>query len=248
MTEMFEDQLLQAFMQTFYGYGSYCGAYWFIGMEEGGGGSFYDIANRLDCWCKRGQQELEDVAEYHTALGITRLFAEYAKLQPTWNKLIRILLSAEGQVVTTEQVRSYQARLLGRSNGNSCLLELLPLPSPSVNHWLYGQHSQLTYLADRSMYTNHCAEPRATHIKGRIEAYKPKAVIFYGLNYKPWWERIAGVPFSITADGFYFGSNTHTVFAIAKHPTTIGVTNDYFHRIGKLIAADFPPSKNSSTS
>jgi hypothetical protein len=38
--KLFDDQLLERFMCTFYGYGNYRGAYWFVGMEEGGGDSF----------------------------------------------------------------------------------------------------------------------------------------------------------------------------------------------------------------
>lgn len=40
MTEQFDDQLLGEFVHNFYGYGSYGGQFWFIGMEEGGGDSF----------------------------------------------------------------------------------------------------------------------------------------------------------------------------------------------------------------
>lgn len=36
---MLQDDLLQSYMETFYGYGSYTGRYWFVGMEEGGGTS-----------------------------------------------------------------------------------------------------------------------------------------------------------------------------------------------------------------
>ena len=40
---MFDDELLQAYIDTFYGFGKYEGKYWFIGMEEGGGGTFEEI-------------------------------------------------------------------------------------------------------------------------------------------------------------------------------------------------------------
>lgn len=71
---MFDDVLLEDFMDRFYGYGNYQGDYWFIGMEEGGGSSFEDIDKRLKTWKKRGRRELEDVAEYHIEMGITSLF------------------------------------------------------------------------------------------------------------------------------------------------------------------------------
>jgi hypothetical protein len=47
MNYTFNDPLLQDFMSSFYGYGNFQGAYWFIGMEEGGGDSFEEVSRRL---------------------------------------------------------------------------------------------------------------------------------------------------------------------------------------------------------
>lgn len=65
---MFKDEILEAFISGFYGYGNYGARLWFIGMEEGGGGSREQIARRLDAWDKRGRNELEDVVDYHRVL------------------------------------------------------------------------------------------------------------------------------------------------------------------------------------
>src|SRR5438093_6988758 len=96
MSLSLDDERLEAFANHFYGYRSYTGKYWFVGMEEGGGDSFEEVEKRLAIWEQRGGCELEDVAEYHIALGITHPFSTTAKLQPTWSKLIRVLLSAKG--------------------------------------------------------------------------------------------------------------------------------------------------------
>lgn len=80
MTEFFDDELLQEFTQGFYGYGNCNGDCWFVGMEEGGGNSFQDIANRSSAWSQRGKRELEDVAEYHAAIGVTCFFDDPPKL------------------------------------------------------------------------------------------------------------------------------------------------------------------------
>lgn len=64
----FDDQLLDAFAHTFYGYGNYNGGYWFIGIEERGN-SFQDVENRLSVWNSRGRPELEDVALFHKDIG-----------------------------------------------------------------------------------------------------------------------------------------------------------------------------------
>nr|MDQ3005688.1 hypothetical protein [Chloroflexota bacterium] len=193
MTEQFDDQLLDEFAHSFYGYGNYNGQYWFIGMEEGGGSSFAEIAKRLSVWADRGRLELEDVAEYHNQIGLSHLFQEKPVIQRTWGKLIRILLSIDGIAPITEQVREYQRSSLGRLNGTMCLTELLPLPSPDIGRWIYAQCSQLPYLADRERYKHAFLMPRIKHLKQRISEHKPKAVIFYGFSYREYWQEIAGV-------------------------------------------------------
>lgn len=238
MTELFNDQLLNEFVQNFYGYGNYNGQFWFIGMEEGGGNSFSNINERLIAWSRRGRHALEDLAQYHAEIGLTDWFNDKPKLQPTWNKLIRILLSSNGQLPTTDPVREYQKILLGRLNGNTCLVELLPLPSPSIGLWLYAQHSQLpSYLANRKTYVQWCLPSRIKHLQEQIIYYKPEAVVFYGLGYKEHWEKIAGIALCQESDKIYTGWNKTTFFVMTKHPATQGVTNEYFHQVGRLIGA-----------
>jgi hypothetical protein len=235
------DHLLQAYRDTFYGYGNYKGRYWFVGMEEGGGGSVEEITKKLSAWKGRGRRELESFGEYSSETIISKYFTDQPKSQATWNKLIRILLSIEGGTPTLDAVKTYQATHWGRSDSNNCLLELLPLPSPSMGKWLYGHHSLIPYLSTREVYGNHLAEQRALHIKSRVDEYKPYVVVFYSFHgwYQQWWKLIAGVEFakvSIGEDKAYLGSNEHTLFAIVKHPVTKGISKDYFHQTGRLLA------------
>ncbi len=239
MNELLDDELLQAYADTNYGYGNYQGSYWFVGMEQGGGGSFKDIAKRLRVWKQLGQNELDDLCQYHVDLGVQWLFGEHAKLQPTWNKLIRVVLNAEQQEITVEQVRSYQRDSLGRKDSNNCLLELLPLPSPSIQDWMYAKYSALPQLATRTSYISHYVERRIEHIQQRISEHTPKAVVFYGIQYKDWWKKIADVPFvEVSTDGLLIGKNETTTFVITKHPSTKGVPNEYFHQVGRQITAN----------
>jgi hypothetical protein len=143
-----------------------------------------------------------------------------------------------GQTVTTAQVREYQRSLLGRDNGKVCLLEWLPLPSPSVNHWLYAQYSRLPYLANRKAYQQECLERRSVHLQQRIREYRPKAVIFYGFCYQQHWQDIAEVDFlPVQSREAYIGLNEQRVLAITKHPRARGTTNRYFEEIGTVISS-----------
>ncbi len=67
---MFDDQLLQAYVDTFYGFGNYRGKYWFVGMVEGGGETFEEIENRIRGWARGGKNEIKDLTggyDYRTA-------------------------------------------------------------------------------------------------------------------------------------------------------------------------------------
>jgi hypothetical protein len=248
MAEQFDDLLLDEFAHSFYGYGNYGGQFWFIGMEEGGGASFDEIAKRLEAWALRGRRETDDVAEYLAAIGLTHLHNNHPKLQSTWSGLIRILLSSEGsegQTPTTEQVREYQRTSLGRLAGNTYLAELFPLPSPSLGHWLYAQHSALPYLVDRRTYRQHCLAFRSAHLREQSGEHRPAVAIFYGLSYRRYWQAIANVDFKEELDGVYTGCNGSTLFIMTRHPAATGVTNEYFRQIGRLIHTSVTRNRES---
>ena len=179
---MLEDTLVTSFMTGFYGYGSHMADYWFVGMEEGGAGSAHEIVTHLEHWDRRGRKELEDLRDFQVTKGNDQYFIDTPKLQSTWAGLARIALAAEGVEASVADVKAYQANSLGREHGNSCLLELLPLPSPSAGHWLYSELSSLSFLSDRETYRNHVVEQRVEHIRDLITTYRPRAVIFYGVG------------------------------------------------------------------
>lgn len=235
----FNDTLLADFANQHYGYGNFKGDFWFVGMEEGGGDSFQDIERRLQTWAKRGKLEVDDVAEYHIDLGITSLFRERPRIQTTWGGLIRILMAARGQTPTTDAIREYQRDSLGRAAGETCLLELLPLPSPSTSHWLYRDYSKLPFLADRQAYRQALLSKRMAHLRERIRQHQPRVVVFYGYVYQQNWRDIAGADFTQSAgQDFYLADCGSQVFVIMKHPAATGLRNDYFHRVGRAIASE----------
>jgi len=233
-----DDDLLNQFARTFYGYGTYEGDYWLIGMEEGGGNSCDEVDARLKAWDERGKRELEDIDAYHQAFGVSDLFQPHPRIQPTWGKLIRLLLAAGGaEPVETQQVREFQRDHLARSTSNHCILELFPLPSPSTNQWLYADCSQLPYLGNRDHYRAFVSPFRVAHLQAQIRLHRPLYVVFYSFSYRVnYWEKIAGVPLKDNPDlGCALGRNNDTMFVIMKHPATKGITSDYYDRIGRLL-------------
>lgn len=244
---MIDTQLLQKFIFGFYGYGNYAAKYWFIGMEEhvGEKEDSEELETKFDAklklWKARGYKELEDLVDYLTDLGNTR-FNEPVALVPTWSKIIQVLYGIEGQDPSIAQVKEYQKSKLAREKpGESCLIELLPLPSRNINDWptAYAKYSTtLQFLVSRHEYKKHVRSKRIAFLKRKIEECRPKAVVFYGVGFQEHYEEIAGVGFQPTRDGILKGKNRHTFFAIAKHPVAHGVTNAYFNQIGRMIASN----------
>jgi hypothetical protein len=77
------------------------------------------------------------------------------------------------------------------------------------------------------------------HIQDRIAQYSPKVVVFYSLAYQTWWKQIAEAPFIPSKiDGISLTKQNGTLFIITKHPAARGITNDYLHNIGRLIASE----------
>jgi hypothetical protein len=232
----FNDTLLRAFIERFFGYGAWTAPVWFVGMEEGGGGTTEEVERRIEAWSDRGRNELEDLVAYHQAIGVTRHITDRPALQASWAKMARVLLASRGEVVTTDAVRAYQRDQLGRWGGASCITELLPLPSPGVNDWLYANNSAIPYLATRLQYRRELVAPRTAALQRRIDEHQPIAVVCLGRTYDPYWAELAGAPLTETADGYATVTRNGVTLVAARHPVARGVTNDYFDSIGRAIA------------
>ncbi len=230
-----DDKLLQHFMATFYGSGNFRGDYWFIGMEEGGGNDLSQVTKRLNAWAELGGTELVDIHEFHLKIDYPQYFRDPVKLQRTWMQQARIVLASKGLPYSSADVRTYQRDIIGRKNSETCLLELLPLPSPSLNVWNYSLWSDLLFLKNRKIYRDYCVPWRIEHIRSRIKDHKPKFVVFMGQGYSDYWKNIAGLNF--TDEGGYWKAKTEgTTCVITKYPAAQGVTNAYFETIGKQLS------------
>jgi hypothetical protein len=228
-----EPELLQDFIRGFYGYGNLGAKYWFIGLEEGGGTSIEEVRLRLETWRTLGRPLLADLHEFHERASINRWSGARPPLQSTWKQLIRVVLSAEGQPTETEAIRAYQRDLLGRRIGNTALVELLPLTSPSTAEWLYTSVG-LEIIRDRASYSVSILDARISAIRNLIAAHHPPIVLFYGLNRREIWSSIAGCPF-VDSGSFAFHSDKATLFVMTKHPVAWGARNVEFQAAGRFI-------------
>lgn len=121
-------------LRNFKGYGNPKGGFWFIGMEEGAGGSIDELEMRA-----REFQEIEDLDR---AQKLINPHVDRRKLQTsTWTSMCRIVghLAGDKQWHEVSHVREYQALRLGRLDGETFLTEVLPLPKPGRSSWPFGE-------------------------------------------------------------------------------------------------------------
>jgi hypothetical protein len=234
--ETLNDSEVEAFIDGFFGYGNWAAPIWFIGMEEGGGGTIAEAGRRIETWRLRGKLDLEDLVEYHYAIGITKHLGPRPALQPTWSKLVHLLLGMNEETATDERVRIFQAKELGRRGGSSALIELLPLPSPGIGQWIYGEATTVPYLSSRELYRRHVVRHRISAIRERLVTQRPPVVVFLGLSYAEYWSQIASLRLPpVRGEEFVSSKAGQTTFVVVKHPAARGVTNALFRNIGKHL-------------
>jgi len=171
----FTDDEVEHLLQ-FVGYGTLGADVWFIGMEEAGGGEA-SLRTRLQF------DPVEDCADAHRLLGITKHHWGPKRIQPTWGGMTRVMLALKGIPPTTENVREYQASRLGRHDGCTLLAELMPIPKPHVSAW--GYEHLLPQFVNGDHYYRVVKPRRIAYLQQLLSAYAPRAVVCYG---KAYWQ------------------------------------------------------------
>lgn len=240
MEKVLNQEILSDFMNSFLGYGDFDADTWFIGMEEGGGNCLKNVETRIGTWENRGKCALEDCAEYHLAIGAGHLFTPPVRAaQRTWDWLMRAQLLSEGKPYDSAASKTMQVERWLRHGSKTCGLELLPLPSPSINVWHYSQFSNDPILQDRASYSAAMLPTRKAMIKSAIDEHKPRNVVFYSKKYLAHWQDIMGVGFE-HQDGLTFAKTGETSFFCTLHPTAqikgAGKKKAYWENIGARLA------------
>jgi hypothetical protein len=229
------DEQLSSYVERFWGYGNLDGPYWFVGMEEGGGDKWHEVSAHLDRWQRLGAPTIAPFRPPADEISQHRWFGSRPRIQPYWGRLIRLLLAAEGRPLSLQAVRTYQAQHLASPTGETCLLELLPLPSPSTGRWIYADHSRLPMLEDRASYLEMLLPQRIAQLRTMIEEHRPRYVVFVGLSYLDYWKKVVDTETSIRPDQpVRLGDRRTTVTAI-RHPSSFGAKNEYFEAIGRTL-------------
>lgn len=238
------DDLLADYANRFYGFGTAAAKVWLIGMEEAAGATFDEVETRLRAWDERGRKELENTPLFHRSGAKAK---QSETIDPTWKQLIRMLLLARGERDSQKAILDYHRTDFGATSGNTCVAQLLPLPSPGSD-WPYQNWSTLDWLASRAHYLKELKSRRMNHLKERVAEHRPKVVIFYGTTLAdgtsllPVWVQIAGrgrFGQAIEGQRILLAQQTeHTLFLVTRHPLI--ETDAYFQQIGKFLHEKHP--------
>jgi hypothetical protein len=211
------DDVKQRAAKTWFGYGRWEAPFWFLGMEPGG----TDDHASYEAWEHLGGGELIDCRAHH----INPDFPGWARwhsgerppTQPTWRRLIQLLLAYKGLPTDLDSVRLYQRDQWGSKDGETALLEVSALHSPS-----------LAISVDRESNRAH----RIAILHARISEYAPAFVVCYGLGYREIYSQVVGAPFD--SDGI--ARSGKTVCALVEHPTARpGKPASWWENVGRQL-------------
>jgi len=245
---MLDRVLLEKRLENFWGLGRFEADYWFVGMEEGGGNSEAEVAKRLNVWSDLGCTPLVDNYQYHLGVeghDFDRFFEGNIRQQATWAKLIRTMLviNNPNNDYLPQDIKDFQSKKWGRSDSENCVVEIFPLPSPSSVQWRYDEWTDIPILRSRESYKSALRGPRIQSLKQKIQKYKPKLVLMYGMNpeYLDIWSDVAGIRFNQTTrtmiyrDKFIYSViKEDTLFVITFQPNAVWA-NAYWEGVGKEI-------------
>jgi hypothetical protein len=181
--------------RRWFGYGRWDAPYWFIGMEPGGA----DDHASYEAWRQLGGAELIDCREHNLRSKFFLWHRDRPKPQRTWIRLIQLLLGYERKPADLEAAKLYQRDRWGTLNGDAVLAELSALHAKDLDTPI-----------DRNTYRSQ----RIATLRARLETFRPKFCVFYGVKYQNFYQTIAGTV--LYPNGYSWCGST--LCALVQHP------------------------------
>jgi hypothetical protein len=175
-------------IETFVGFGRLDAPVVFIGIEEG-----LENASALpeDLRVRSTYEaRVMDLKAAHREIAGTEHYfdPERAPKRPTWRVMADVMLRREGHAEPTgTDRRRYRALHLGRTHGDSLLVELLPYPHPKSHDWLYAGFGK--YLT-REAYEMDQIPRRITLLRDALGEHEHHLIVCYGKGRWPEFQRL----------------------------------------------------------
>lgn len=211
---------------NFVGYGNLRAPIWFIGIEERGSQESLRYRSTF--------AKVEDLKNAHIRSGKNKEWEE-VELQPTWKRMCWIILALQGQEMDNILALDYQSKELGRKNGETMLMELLPIAKKKLNSW--GLEGVVRQFESLSEYKKKVKPIRIKLLRGLLAEYRPRVVVCYGR----WWTRHKDIFDNLVfhkKGNFLVSVKEGRIVILSDHMTMIG--RDKSREIANIIL------KNSS--
>jgi hypothetical protein len=167
-------------IEQFIGYGRIDAPVVFIGMEEG---LADQEALKEDLRVRSTFEPVMDLEAAHRGIVDGQsLFSDSPRRQPTWRVMADVMLHYEGALPIDPSQRAlarkkYRAKRLGRSDGNSLLMELLPYPHKKASSWLYSAFGRFQ---SRSQYLSEVLPNRLRILETALRSANRTVILCYG--------------------------------------------------------------------
>jgi hypothetical protein len=192
-------------------------------MEPGGD----DTHASYDAWLALGAGELIDCRSHHQweleTKGVDN--PDWTKwhhrerpnvTQSTWRPLIQALLAFKDEPSDLESVRCYQRDHWGMLADETAVIELNALHAPNN-----------AAKVDRETFR----PQRIRAIRERMAQYEPTFAVFYGKDYRTFYEEIVGTTF----DDGGFGRSGETICALVPHRARSGKKREWWDEFGSRL-------------
>jgi len=241
------EAVLVSYSEQFRTQGNLAGKHWFLGIEEGGCATEAEVDATLSRWDNAGQPQHVSLNDPGKGKSDSKWFDLDRRggpaIQKTWGAQIRVLLSMQGLPDDRESVRAYQSKMFGTPQGETCLMELLPLPNPGLHKWIYNEISSLPQFSSRQAFIEYALEKRIAQFRELVLEYQPATVVGLCFSQRHWLERYLEDVENVQAISgnrpgrAVIGSLGNTTVAITYHPNTpMTAPNRWYNELGQLIA------------
>jgi hypothetical protein len=218
---MITKEIIENRIKNWWGYGSFEAPVWFVGMEEGLGGTqptelenrFLATDGKITMDIRKG---METVPLHIRALD---------EQQPLWDYQIALYLYLKNGTEPKQNERSdYQKRTFANIDvKETACIDLMPLPSRGTKEsdWFYAKYDDGNLnLESRSRYLKKYKTARVEALKELINEHKPKVVIFCSLGYLRTgdWAKIIGENPKEITNQMFFSKRGETAYCVIPQP------------------------------
>lgn len=188
-----------------------------------------------------------------------KLNASDTKYQSTWGGYIKLLLSIDrardgsNNPWNINDIKQYQKYHLGAINQNysvpgSCLLELYPMARKGrkKGQWPYAELAEregLAFMASAESYLKYATSRRTLALLSLVEKHNPNFVLCFGANCRDALLPLLGAEplklnIEIKEKSFTVPvvNINRTTFVFSRHPTSSGMSNSYWKKLGLKLA------------